>query len=163
MTNKEAIKIIQEDALYNPEAAKLSIQALKKDIAETPVVKDGKRYCPVCGSLIKGSNYCSYCGQRTTFIMPTIKVVDAGRSLDVSECIDMSKLKVYELKDDGGLGREYHYSENVTNPDKYNIEGTTLLLPTVDGVNRYIVGYDKFAEGEWTIVMPHSYKAWRDK
>ena len=153
MTNKEAIKIIKEDALYNPEVARLSIKALKKGITMEPVFKNGKLRCPVCGHKISGEYiYCEGCGQRISFILPNIRIVDAGSTLDISDCIDLDSLIVYRLKDDGNIGGECYYSDNHTNPYRYTIIDNTLLLPVSGCTKKYIVKYNKFSEGDWETI-----------
>lgn len=65
MTLVEAIVIIQEDSLYNKEAADIAIEAIKKQIAVHP-----KKHvnlgclCPQCGWVVeKPDHYCPGCGQ----------------------------------------------------------------------------------------------------
>ena len=70
----DVVKIIKEDALYNPMAAEVSIEALSKQIPTKPVRNTGlnelwssdSMLCPKCFAYVNvwGNQYCGRCGQR---------------------------------------------------------------------------------------------------
>ena len=73
MTYGEALVVIREDALYNPETAEIAIEAIEKQIAVHPKnhIKLGC-LCPVCGTKVNPRHgmgertqyhYCPGCGQ----------------------------------------------------------------------------------------------------
>lgn len=79
MTEKEAIKILQELSLERCETVRLdcgncdkcevtiaydmAIKALEKQIPEKPVEVRNEIVCPTCKTLVGSSPYCRYCGQ----------------------------------------------------------------------------------------------------
>lgn len=92
MTIEEAIKVIKEDALYNPECAEICIEVLKKQIPKKYELNDSHWSgfevisCPVChhsfGAYVSNDktdkeitiiatkvnyNFCPQCGQAIDF------------------------------------------------------------------------------------------------
>lgn len=79
MTEKEAIKILQELSLERCEAwgfdcgncdkcevtiaYDMAIKALEKQIPKKPVEVRNEIVCPTCKTLVGSSPYCRYCGQ----------------------------------------------------------------------------------------------------
>ena len=70
MTYGEAIKIIKEDALYNPEAAEIAIKAIQKQIPVHPQQQNVAVQCPVCGRQVKRMyGFCPKCGKKLDWSM----------------------------------------------------------------------------------------------
>lgn len=70
MTPKQALKVIVEDALYNPEAAGIALQAISKMIPKPLTQTKETLRCPSCKRHITNRNcikrqikYCVNCGQ----------------------------------------------------------------------------------------------------
>lgn len=56
MTNREAIKVIIDDSLYNPEVAQLAIQALN----QSDKIKIGEAIIKSCGRSYNECNVCDF-------------------------------------------------------------------------------------------------------
>lgn len=70
MTPKQALEVIVEDALYNPEAAGIALQAISKMIPKPLAQTKETLRCPSCKRHITNRNcikqqikYCVKCGQ----------------------------------------------------------------------------------------------------
>ena len=70
MTPKQALEVIVEDALYNPEAAGIALQAISKMIPKQLAQTKETLRCPSCKRHITNKNcikrqikYCVNCGQ----------------------------------------------------------------------------------------------------
>ena len=72
-----------------------------------------------------------------SIVMPKIATVNAGDTLDITGYVD-GTVHVSAMNDSGGMGQSY------TDTD-YSINASTSILtpPTTQGVNKYLVKYDR--------------------
>lgn len=72
-----------------------------------------------------------------TIVMPKIDTVKAGETLDISGYVD-GTVHVSAINNSGGLGQSYSSTD-------YSINAETSILtpPTTEGVNKYLVKYNR--------------------
>lgn len=81
--------------------------------------------------------------------MPKIVVVNKGTtSVTLDSGIDATTLKVYELGNNGAMGKEYAAGTSEASATEYALNSSTkvLTLPTDDTADRFVIKYERASE-----------------